>query len=221
MPARYPGPGGPSAADPYHDRVDAAVLVPVKDFRQAKVRLAGALAPDQRAALARSMATNVVAAARPLPVFVVCDDAEVAAWAEAFGAAVVWRPGLGLNGAVTDGVRWLGTEGFDRVTVAHGDLPLALDLAWIAARPGLTLVPDRRDDGTNVVSVRTAAGFTFAYGPGSFRRHAAIGRALGLPVRVVREPRLGWDIDEPADLVHPALVEVLPSLLRTSPASRA
>ena len=63
--------------------MDVAVLVPVKDFRQAKVRLAGALAPWERAALARSMASNVVAAADSLPVFVVCDDGEVAAWAEA------------------------------------------------------------------------------------------------------------------------------------------
>jgi 2-phospho-L-lactate guanylyltransferase len=199
--------------------VRAAVLVPVKGFRQAKVRLAAALDPAQRATLARSMATRVVAAARPLPVFVVCDDAEVASWAETVGAAVVWRPGLGLNGAVTDGVAWLGAEGFDRVTVAHGDLPFALDLVWVGRLPGLTLVPDRRDDGTNVVSLPAGSGFTFSYGPASFRRHAAAARALGLAVRVVREPRLGWDVDEPADLAHPALEEVLPSLLPTSPAS--
>ena len=69
--------------------------------------------------------------------------------------------------------------------------------------------------------VPTDAGFVFAYGPGSFRRHAAEGRRLGLGVRVVREPRLGWDVDVPDDLAHPALEEVLPSLRtsRVSPAS--
>lgn len=200
--------------------MDVAVLVPVKDFRQAKLRLAGTLAPAERAALARSMASNVVAAADSLPVYVVCDDTEVAGWAEAAGATVLWRPGLGLNGAVTDGVETLARDGVARVIVAHSDLPLAVHLAWAAYLPGVTLVPDRRDDGTNVACVPSDAGFEFAYGPGSFRRHAAEGRRLGLGVRVVREPRLGWDVDIPDDLAHPALEEVLPSL-RTSRVSPA
>ena len=128
-------------------------------------------------------------------------------------------PGLGLNSAVTDGVQSLGEVGVERVIVAHSDLPLALRLDWVGAA-GLTLVPDRRDDGTNVACVPTGAGFTFGYGPGSFRRHAAEGRRLGLPVRVVREPSLGWDVDVPDDLAHPALEEAL-AWLRTNPVSRA
>jgi 2-phospho-L-lactate guanylyltransferase len=195
-----------------------AVLVPVKDFRQAKVRLAEALAPAARAALARRMATKVLAAALELPVFVVCDDDEVAAFATDHGAKVLWRPGLGLNGAVTDGVATLGGAGYDRVLVAHADLPLAVDIAWLARLGGLTLVPDRHDDGTNVVCLPSSIGFEFAYGPGSFRRHAAEGRRLGLAVRVVREPSLGWDVDVPDDLSHPSLQGVLPSL-PTSPAN--
>ena len=198
--------------------VDVAVLVPVKDFRLAKLRLAGALEPFEREALARTMATTVVAAARPLPVFVVCDDDGVATWAESAGATVLWRPGLGLNGAVTDGVVALGEVGVQRVIVAHSDLPLARRLDGVAALPGLTLVPDRRDDGTNVACVPTGVGFTFSYGPGSFRRHAAEGRRLGLSVRVVRDPGLGWDVDVPEDLAHPALEEAL-SWLRTHPVS--
>jgi 2-phospho-L-lactate guanylyltransferase len=198
--------------------VGVAVLVPVKDFRQAKVRLAEALAPAARAALARRMATKVLAAALELPVFVVCDDDEVAAFATEHGAQVLWRPGLGLNGAVADGVAALGGAGYDRVLVAHADLPLAVDIAWLARLGGLTLVPDRHDDGTNVVCLPSAIGFEFAYGPGSFRRHAAEGRRLGLAVRVVREPSLGWDVDVPDDLSHPSLQGVLPSL-PTSPAN--
>jgi 2-phospho-L-lactate guanylyltransferase len=192
----------------------------MKDFRQAKVRLAGALEPAARAALARHMAANVLAAAKGLPTFVVCDDGSVAGFARLQGAEVLWRPGLGLNGAVTDGVRSLGRAGFARVLVAHADLPLAVDLAWLGRLRELTLVPDRHDDGTNVACVPTNIGFTFAYGPGSFRRHAAEGRRLGLAVRVVREPSLGWDVDVPDDLSHPSLQGVLPSL-PTSPASRA
>lgn len=179
------------------------VLVPVKSFTEAKVRLAPALDDRSRAALARGMARIVVAAAAPLPVAVVCDDAAVAEWARSVGAEVFWRPERGLNGAVSDGVSRFAADGFDRVVVAHADLPLAEDLAWVADHEGVTLVPDRRDDGTNVICVPTGTGFGFSYGPGSFRRHLAEADRLGLDPRVVREPRLGWDIDTPGDLAPP------------------
>ena len=177
-----------------------AVLVPVKAFSRAKLRLAPALDPAARAQLARRMAETVLLAAGDLPVAVVCDDDDVSTWARQAGAEVIWRPGRGLNGAVDDGVAALAGQGVERVVVAHGDLPLALELGWVARFPGVTLVPDRRDDGTNVASVPATSRFRFAYGPGSFRRHAAVARRLGLAVRVVREPRLGWDVDVPDDL---------------------
>lgn len=182
-----------------------AVLVPVKDFRAAKGRLAPALNPAQRSELAQAMAARVLAAAAPLPAWVVCDDDAVARWSARHGAEVLWRPGLGLNGAVRDGVATLGQLGFERVIVAHGDLPLAIELEWTARLPGVTLVPDRHDDGTNVACVPTAVAFEFSYGPGSFRRHGRHALDLGLVLRVVREPRLGWDVDWPDDLALPAL----------------
>jgi 2-phospho-L-lactate guanylyltransferase len=186
-------------------RTLVAVLVPVKSFATAKVRLAPALAPAERAALARSMAANVVAAARPLPVSVVCDDEDVAAWAETAGAAVLWCPGLGLNGAVSHGVSALGAAGASAVIVAHADLPLADDLAPVAGDDPdrqVTLVPDRRDDGTNVLCVPAGSGFSFAYGPRSFARHQAEAARLGLPWRVLHDARLGWDVDVPDDLAY-------------------
>jgi 2-phospho-L-lactate/phosphoenolpyruvate guanylyltransferase len=181
-----------------------AVLVPVKRFAAAKVRLAPALGAGERSALARSMAATVVAAAAPLPVWVVCDDAEVAEWAVAAGAAVLSKPGRGLNGAVNEGVADLAAAGVDAVIVAHADLPLATDLGWVGRFDGVTLVPDRHDDGTNVACVPARSGFTFAYGPGSFGRHRAEAARLGLGLRVCRERRLGWDVDLPGDLALPA-----------------
>jgi 2-phospho-L-lactate/phosphoenolpyruvate guanylyltransferase len=178
-----------------------AVLVPVKAFREAKLRLAPALPAAERSRLAKEMATHVLSAARPLPVAVVCDDADVAGWARQQGALVVWEPGRGLNGAVQAGVEQLGVAGARQVVVAHADLPLAGPLAWASRFAGVTLVPDRRDDGTNVVCVPTGSGFTFSYGPGSFQRHGAEAHRLGLALRVVREPLLGHDVDVPADLV--------------------
>jgi 2-phospho-L-lactate/phosphoenolpyruvate guanylyltransferase len=181
----------------------AAVVVPVKAFTAAKVRLASALDPGERARLARHMAEIVLLAAKPLPVIVVCDDDEVRAWAEAAGAEVVWCPARGLNGAVADGVAALRDAGVERAIVAHADLPLATRLDWVADFAGVTLVPDRRLDGTNVLAVPTASGFRFSYGAGSFGRHRAETARLGLPARLVPEPQLAWDVDLPVDLAWP------------------
>jgi 2-phospho-L-lactate/phosphoenolpyruvate guanylyltransferase len=177
-----------------------AVLIPVKAFREAKVRLAPAMSAPERAALAQRMATQVVASAAGLPVAVVCDDSEVAAWVRQLGALVIWEPGRGLNAAVHEGVARLSAAGAGLVVVAAGDLPLATDLRWVTRFPGVTIVPDRRRDGTNVISVPTASGFQFSYGPGSFARHLDEARHLGLPIRVVHSFPLGWDVDVPDDL---------------------
>lgn len=179
------------------------VLVPVKAFGEAKRRLAPALDGSHRARLARRLATDVVAAAAPLPVAVVCDDRAVADWARGLGALVVWEPGRGLNGAVADGVRHLHGLGADLVAVAHGDLaePASLRGIVCGADPGaVTLVPDLAEDGTNVLVVAAGSGFGFSYGPGSFRRHLDEAARLGLRSDVVRGTPLAVDVDLPADL---------------------
>ena len=177
-----------------------AVLIPVKAFDHAKRRLGVTLSDPERIALVRSMASNVVAACTPLPVAVVCDDDEVAAWATGLGATVMWEPGQGLNLAVRSGVDRLAAAGVAWVTVAHGDLPRASGLGTLAPFDGVTLIPDRHDDGTNVLRLPAGSDFRFAYGPGSFRAHRAEAVRLGLPVRVLRVPTLAYDVDWPADV---------------------
>ena len=182
-----------------------AVLLPVKSFAEAKLRLSPALDGAQRASLARAMATHVLAAAQDLPTAVVCDDVEVATWARDHGALVVWQPEQGLNRAVEAGVARLGRDGARRVIVAHADLAHADELAPVGRFPGVTLVPDRDRNGSNVVCVPADADFRFSYGPGSFQRHSAEARRLELPLRVLCEPRLAHDVDLPSDLaVTPA-----------------
>jgi len=196
----------------------AALLVPVKAFSAAKGRLADVLDPDGRAQLARRMASIVLQAGGTMARFVVCDDPDVAAWAGAEGAEVLWRPGRGLDQAVSEGVEHLRTAGFARAVVAHSDLPLAEQLDWVGAFAGVTIVPDRRDDGTNAISVPTDAGFRFAYGAASFRRHAAEARRLGLPLRVVRHRLVSFDVDLPGDLAE--VLARVPLLDRPGPPGR-
>jgi len=176
------------------------VLIPLKGFGVAKERLAPALDADTRARLARQMADIVVDAAAPLPVAIVTDDAEVARWADSRRARLLWRPSRGLNDAVQSSVSRLAVEGVDRIVVAHGDLPRARGLADIADFDGITLVPDRHEDGTNVLCIPASSAFRFAYGPGSFGLHCAEAARIGLPTRIQRDAALGWDIDHPDDL---------------------
>lgn len=181
---------------------DVAVVVPVKSFAVAKERLAEAVPADQRARLAERMATGVVGAAAPLPTFVVCGDPTVAAWATRVGAGVINLARPGLNRAVQFAADVLGADGYRRVIVAHADLPLAHTLAWVGQSDGVTIVPDRRQDGTNVLSVPLRVGFRFRYGPGSAAAHREEADRLGLTVRTVPDEQLGWDVDVPADLAE-------------------
>lgn len=183
--------------------MSTAVLIPLKSFGAAKGRLAEALPPTERAALARHMASQVVKAASPLPAFVVCDDPDVAQWAVEVGASVLWRPANGLNSAVTQGRDAIRANGFDRIIVAHGDLPYATELAWVDQSDGVTIMTDRRSDGTNVMALPTEAAFVFAYGSGSAAKHEAEARRLGLSCDIVLDAKLGWDVDVPEDLVLP------------------
>jgi 2-phospho-L-lactate/phosphoenolpyruvate guanylyltransferase len=202
-----------------------AVLVPIKDFRHAKQRLSGALSSEQRVRLARLMAARVIAAAHPHDVYVVCDDAQVAAFATEHGARVLWCPDLGLNGAVSAGFRQISTAA-DRILVAHSDLALATNFDAVLQHPkaapgneGIAIVPDRHGRGTNVIALPAATPFVFQFGGGSFAAHQAEARRLDQPVHVVADTRLAWDVDTPADLIHPDLQEFA-SWLPMNPANQ-
>jgi 2-phospho-L-lactate guanylyltransferase len=177
------------------------VVVPVRTFLGGKSRLSH-LSVEARARLLRRTAEAVVRAAGDLPVAVVSDASEVRAWAASLGLALLDDPGC-LDGAAATGLRWATELGASRVVVAHADLPLArtfLPLTRDGPQPVVTAVPCHRDDGTPVLSVPSGCDFRFAYGSGSFRRHAAEARRLGLGFRVVRDRLLARDVDVPDDL---------------------
>ena len=159
------------------------------------------------------MAGRTGGAAAGLPVFVACDDDDVARWAD--GA---WRGVLGaragLNGAVDAGRATVAGKGFDHVVIAHSDLPLARTLRPGHCRHHLARPrsPPRRDerDEPAVAAVDTAS-----YGGGSFTRHLDQAMATGQRVEVRVDPRLAIDVDNPDDLRHPTVEPILPPWLRT------
>ena len=182
-------------------RDTTAVVMPIKSFQTAKARLADTLSLDARAALARRCAETVLRAARPLPVFVVCDDPDVAAWAAAHGASVVASERPGLNEAAAAGREAVRQAGFARVLTVHSDLPNATSLGSLADEAAdAVIVPDRHRDGTNALLLPTAVPFTYRYGPGSFTAHREEAADRGLAIRVVERPDLALDLDTLDDL---------------------
>ena len=175
------------------------VLIPIKDFRQAKNRLAQRLDSHQRQELARSMAEQVIRAAAGLDVRVVCSDAQVAQWARSMGVAVEWVEADGLNPAITAAVAQLDPEA-KSIMICHADLPRARTLSGLVTPGRVTIVPDRHLDGTNVLVVPAGTAFRFQYGAGSLHAHIGEALRLGLDVEIRQIPDLQWDVDTPADL---------------------
>jgi 2-phospho-L-lactate guanylyltransferase len=183
--------------------MQVGVAIPIRAFALGKARLAEHLPDDARAELARCWAEQVDGDAGALPTVVVSSDGAVRDWARQLGCAVLDDPGS-LDAAADAGRAWAHDRGLRRIVIAHADLPRARSLDRLAGdggRPIVALVPCHRDDGTPVLSVPVALEFQFAYGPGSFRRHAAEARRLGAGLRVVRDRDLAFDVDLPDDLV--------------------
>lgn len=212
---------GERALGSYSGLVRLAVLIPVKRFTAAKGRLSDVLSNGDRARLAEWMASGVLDVIGEVPTFVACDDEDVATWAKGRGAEVIWGAGLGLNGAVDDGVARITADGYDHVLVAHADLARPRRLLSAARSGSITLVPDRRHDGTNVMSFPTRTPLRASYGGGSFGRHLIQALDVGsVAVEVRTDLDLSLDLDTARDLAHPLIREVLPPWLPTNPANR-
>ncbi len=178
------------------------MVVPIRAFALGKARLAEQLAPRARATLGLRLAEQVVSAAAGLQTLVVSSDREVRTWADEQHLPAIDDPGS-LDAAAAVGRAWVAARDCTRCVIAHGDLPFARSFAGVvrdASQPVVVIVPCHRDDGTPVLSVPVDVEFAFAYGPGSFRRHAAEVRRLGLGLRVVRDANLAFDVDVPDDL---------------------
>lgn len=173
-------------------------VIPVKSFALGKQRLAGALDPGRRAALARGLADHVattVSDAGIMPLIVTA-DAQVAEWATRAGFPSVADPGVGLDAAASAGVAWA-DQAHSEWLVLHADLPLigADDITALlqALEDGAVVAPSS-DGGTTAIGTRGHRDFSF--GPASFHRHL---KALPQAEVLIR-PGLLLDIDSESDL---------------------
>jgi 2-phospho-L-lactate guanylyltransferase len=183
---------------------EAGVVIPVRSFTHGKSRLLGTLGAAEHEAFVRHLADRAVAAATRYRTVVVTSAPEVVEWASGHGLSVIADRGS-LDAAASDGRAWVADQGCTRVVVVHADLPDVVTLDAVAgegAGEGAVafIVPCHRSEGTPVLSIPVAAPFEFAYGRGSFERHRAEARRVGLEARIVLDHGLSFDIDGPEDL---------------------
>ena len=185
-------------------------VVPAKEFTAAKQRLAEAVPAGTRAALARAMLEDVLAALTASPVdriVVVTPDPEAAAVAERVGAFVLREPeGQGHTAAVARGAALCREWGATVLLTVPGDLPcLTADevrrvLDACGPAPATVFVPSRSGLGTNVACLAPPDALPLRFGEPSFADHLAAARMRGIEPVVLRLPGAGLDIDRPEDL---------------------
>jgi 2-phospho-L-lactate guanylyltransferase len=186
-------------------------IVPIKRFALAKQRLSSVATLAERAELACAMADNLLEELTASRVVngctVVTAESTIAERARGFGFTVLTDPpAWGLNAAVGAGLAMLPPK-VDSVVV-HADLPLfraaefddvaRLHLSGIGQR--MTLVTDRRGDGTNLRFLSGGAAIPPLYGPASAWRHRDAAFAESVPWIAVRSQPLSLDCDTPSDI---------------------
>jgi 2-phospho-L-lactate guanylyltransferase len=188
------------------------ILVPVKNLENAKERLSPVLSRAERRALAEAMLQDVLAALAAVnhqtPVGVVSSDPLAVALAARYGFALIPDPAnLGESDAIAHATRHCVARGEDSTLVIPGDIPLvqAEDFEQVlAAAPaqGSVLVPGWDGRGSNAVFRRPADLFPLRFGNDSFQPHLRAAETTGMPCVVLRLPRVGLDVDNPADLAQ-------------------
>lgn len=186
-------------------------ILPVKSPQNAKQRLTGFLAVEQRETLARMLYRQTLSALCQAEgidqVVVATSDAEIADHARRSGVMVFEEVEQVSHSVSADAACLRAMEmGASTVMLVPIDVPTVTpaDFTQLAAsaRPGLIIVPSSDGTGTNAL-VRTPPDcIQSRFGPGSFRKHLDQALSKGMPADVLRLPGLMFDIDTPEDVAE-------------------
>jgi 2-phospho-L-lactate guanylyltransferase len=193
------------------------ILLPLKEFAAAKQRLAGVLSSAERAQLFEAMVEDVLHVLTAHPSagnIAICSRDQAARWlASYYGIEFIDEAKLltcNLNETVYAASREVFARGENNLVVVHGDLPLlsANEFAEFLQThnnrqaSAVTIAPDRRASGTNLLAWRALPDFTTCYGENSFRRHCGQAKTLNVEPAICDLPGACCDIDEPEDLLR-------------------
>ena len=186
------------------------ILVPIKDFCNAKQRTAAALSSQQRSELAVAMARDVLSTLAACPsrpgVAIVTGDAAAADMAREHGFAVIHdAENAGESEAIALATAECERRGAQWSMVVPADIPLVQPHeieAVLAAMPacGVVIVPSWEERGSNAVLRRPASLIPLRFGNDSFLPHLRAIETAGAECVILRFPGLALDVDTPADL---------------------
>jgi 2-phospho-L-lactate/phosphoenolpyruvate guanylyltransferase len=202
---------------------DIWAVVPVKDTRTAKQRLAPVMDQETRTLLAHAMLEDVlsaIAATTSLAgLVVVTADPLATQTAQRYGARLLSKGGEeGQTHAMRYAVEVLAAEGRRAILTLPIDVPLItpaeIDAVVAAARrePEFVIVPAHDRQGSNAILCAPPGHVPLSFGNHSFAPHLAAARQRELEPCIVELPGIGLDIDSPADLVA---FMAMPSQTRT------
>lgn len=189
--------------------MDALFLIPCKPLAAGKSRLSAVMTASQRRDFCQSLLEATLVVARGLVaadrIRVVTADPAAAATGRRSGAGILHDRFQDLNRALDAARNAVADEPHASLVVLPIDLPFATPgaiRACVEASAEVALATDLADAGTNLLALkrRAAETFPFSFGPGSLTAHSASARRLNFSLHVSRDPRLTFDIDEPADL---------------------
>jgi len=199
-------------------------IVPLKkDLDRAKQRLTDALSVDERAALMVAMIRDVLTATTQTPRLsgvLLVSRADIADdLAREFGIELyIEAADADLSESVQAAAGYLmANRGAVGTMILHGDLPLvtAADLSTVLdAHERLTLVPDSDGEGTNCIVSTPPNLIRYRFGFKSFKPHVEAAYDIGITPRIVRNERIGLDVDTPEDLTR-VVGQMGPSNTRT------
>ena len=186
------------------------ILIPVKNLKTAKQRLAPVLDQAQRTALAEAMLHDVFDAVgnwaeRP-PVAVVSSDPSATDLAKHFDFEVISdNDNKSETAAIEMATQVCEARGIESTLVIPGDIPLVqsseLDNILKAAPPlGSVLVPAADGRGTNAAFRRPSSLFPLRFGNDSFKPHFAAASGTDKPCIVLLLPGVALDVDNASDL---------------------
>ena len=182
------------------------IAIPVKSLDRSKSRLAGVLAPLERAALTLAMLEDVLDACRDNPgweTWVVSPDETVLEVAASRKVRSIVEESGPLARSIAQVERLAKERGADALAILPGDLPtLTGDALGRALRTlgSVVLAPSRDGLGTSLLLRRPPRCIAARFGPDSLARHRAQAEERGLPVAIVHESTLAFDVDVPQDL---------------------
>ena len=188
-----------------------ALLLPVKDLRNAKQRLVGILTPEERFALAHAMLADTVSAMRGVrradKIFVVTNYEPAMQAARENGWQVLSEDRqISESVSVDDASHRIESLGFTAVLRIPLDLPLIQSrdidelLAIDFAAPAVVIVPSRDGTGTNAILRTPPTLFPSHFGSGSFAKHCAEADSAHAQIHHRRNPRVEMDVDDESDL---------------------